>query len=59
MAWVRKFYWNAVKIYGAMIVSLTISTQASADNVAVIGGIDLTGAPPYAALVSPSGGLTP
>ncbi len=43
------------------LVSLTISTQAAADNVAIIGGIDLTtgGSPPYAALVSSSGELTP
>jgi hypothetical protein len=39
---VRKFYSNSVKIYGAILVFLTISTQASADNVAIIGGIDLT-----------------
>ncbi len=61
MSLVRKFYSNSVKIYGAIIVSLTISTPVSADNVAIIGGIDLNtmGAPPYAALVSSSGQLTP
>jgi len=59
MSLVRKFSLHSVKVYGVIAVFLTISTQASADNVAIIGGIDLTGAPPYAALVSSSGELTP
>ncbi|MBX7067450.1 MAG: autotransporter domain-containing protein [Parachlamydiales bacterium] len=40
-------------------VSLTITVQAFAGNVAILGGIDLTGAPPYGALVSSSGEMTP
>ncbi len=51
---------NAMKIYGAIIVSLIMPTHAAADNVAIIGGIDLTGTgPAYAALVSSSGNVTP
>ncbi len=46
-----------MKICGAIVLSL--SSSVSADNVAIIGGLDLTGAPPYAALISSSGALTP
>lgn len=59
MSLAQKYCLNTVKAYGAIIVSLTLSTQASADTVAVVGGIDLGGAPPYAALVSSPGALTP
>ena len=59
MSLVRKFSLHSVKVYGVIAVFLTISTQAAADNVAIIGRIDLTGAPPYAALVSSSDDLTP
>ncbi len=48
-----------MKLSGAAIISLATPAQVSADTVAVIGGIDLTGAPPYAALVSSSGEIIP
>src|SRR5689334_25425754 len=49
-----------LKIYGAaLIASLTMLTQTSADNMGIIGGIDLTGTgPAYAALVTSSDQLT-
>lgn len=49
-----------MKFYGAIVTSLTISTQASPDTIAIIGGIDLTGSgPAYAALVSSLNELIP
>src|SRR3569832_203443 len=53
----RKFYSKSVNICGAL--SLLVFTQVSADTVGIIGGIDLTGGPPYGAVVSSSGSLTP
>ena len=59
-SFVRKSHLHAVKIYGVIIASLTIPFQASGDDIAIIGGIDLTGSgPAYAALVSSSGQVTP
>lgn len=53
-AFVRNVYPSAAKIYGAFLVFLIM--KASADNVAMIGGINLTGtAPAYGALVSSKG----
>jgi len=47
-----------LKIYAALI-SLTMLTQTSADNIGIIGGIDLTGTgPAYAAIVTSSDQLT-
>ena len=56
MSLARKLYSNTAKICGAL--TLSISMQASAENIAIIGGIDLNGAPPYGALVSSTGTLT-
>lgn len=51
---------SSLKIYGTLIASLALSIQGSADNIAIIGGIDLAGSgPAYAALVSNSGELIP
>src|SRR5689334_25142364 len=49
-----------LKIYGAaLIASLTMLSQTSADNIGIIGGLDLTGTgPAYAALVTSSDQLT-
>ena len=48
---IRKSLLYTMKIYGAIIASLTIPTHAAADSTAIIGGIDLTGTgPAYAAL---------
>ena len=48
-----------LKISGALIVFLTMLTQIYADNVGIIGWIDLSGTgPAYAALVSSSDQLT-
>ena len=44
-----------LKVYGALIASLSMLTQTSADNIGIIGGLNLTGTgPAYAALVSSS-----
>ncbi len=60
LASIRKSSLYAMKIYGAIIASVTISIHAAADSAAIIGGIDLTGTgPAYAALISSSNGVTP
>lgn len=49
-----------LKTYGVLIASLTMLTQTAADNIGIIGGLDLTGTgPAYAALVTSSDQLTP
>src|SRR5579863_8449590 len=49
-----------LKIYGTLLASLTILSQTSADNIGVIGGLDLSGGtgPAYAALVTTSDQIT-
>ncbi len=49
------------KIYGAIsILTLAIFTQAAADTIAIMGGLDLSpSAPPYTALISSTGEVTP
>jgi hypothetical protein len=60
LASMRKSSLYRMKIYGAVIASLTIPIHAAADSAAIIGGIDLTGTgPAYAALVSSSDDVTP
>src|SRR5579862_7803162 len=56
----KKMLYLVRKFYSATVISfLMISVRATADTAAIIGGIDLTGGPPYAALVSSSGQLIP
>lgn len=60
LASIQKSSLYGMKIYGAIIAFLTISTHAVTDNVAIIGGIDLTGMGlAYAALISSSNTVTP